>query len=34
MKATAFGNQVAREVQEGSQKTLTGFKLENEVRRR
>ncbi|ORY69446.1 hypothetical protein BCR35DRAFT_308034 [Leucosporidium creatinivorum] len=30
VKATAFGNQVAREVQEGSQKTLTGFKLENE----
>ncbi|KDE06359.1 hypothetical protein MVLG_03267 [Microbotryum lychnidis-dioicae p1A1 Lamole] len=29
-QATAFGNTVAREVQEGGQKTLTGFKLENE----
>ena len=31
MQATAFGEQVAKEVQEGSQKTMTSFKLENEV---
>lgn len=30
-QATAFGQSVAREVQEGGSKTLNGFKLENEV---
>lgn len=30
-QAQAFGQQVAREAQDGSQKALTGFKLENEV---
>lgn len=31
VQATAFSQQVAREVQEGSSKTLISFKLENEV---
>lgn len=31
-QATAFGHTVAREAQTGSQKALTNFKLENEVR--
>lgn len=33
-QATAFGHTVAREAQTGSQKALTNFKLENEVRSR
>ncbi|GAA6044321.1 hypothetical protein JCM8097_004474 [Rhodosporidiobolus ruineniae] len=31
VQATAFGQQVAREAQQGSSKALTSFKLENEV---
>lgn len=31
-QATVFGQQVAREAQTGSQKALTNFKLESEVR--
>ncbi|KAM0786304.1 hypothetical protein ACM66B_001782 [Microbotryomycetes sp. NB124-2] len=30
VQATAFGNQVAQQIEQGSQKTLTSFKLENE----
>ncbi len=30
-KAQAFGTQVAHQVQDGTQKGIQGFKLENEV---